>query len=75
MKLTPTLAKILSESLMTAKKAHHQFFTPEHVLSVALQYDVVVKILNACGADADEIRTETCNYLATKVPVSTSESQ
>lgn len=75
MKLTPTLAKILSESLMTAKKAHHQFFTPEHVLSVALQYDVVVNILTACGANADSIRTETCNYLATKVPVSTDESQ
>jgi len=75
MKLTPTLAKILSESLMTAKKAHHQFFTPEHVLSVALQYDVVINILSACGANADSIRTETCNFLATKVPVSTSEAQ
>lgn len=75
MKLTPTLAKILSESLMTAKKAHHQFFTPEHVLSVALQYDIVINILTACGANAESIRTETVNYLATKVPVSTSESQ
>ena len=75
MKLTPTLAKILSESLMTAKKAHHQFFTPEHVLSVALQYDVVVKILTACGANTETIRTETCDYLATKVPVSTAAAQ
>ncbi|MCQ2573115.1 MAG: AAA family ATPase [Treponema sp.] len=75
MKLTPTLAKILSESLMTAKKAHHQFFTPEHVLSVALQYDIVINILTACGANAESIRTETCNYLATKVPVSTAEAQ
>lgn len=75
MKLTPTLAKILSESLLTAKKAHHQFFTPEHVLSVALQYDVVVSILTACGANAEAIRAETVDYLATKVPVSTAEAQ
>ena len=70
MKLTPTLAKILSESMVTAKKSHHQFFTPEHVLSVALQYDLVVKILSACGADADSIRTNVVDYLSTKVPVS-----
>lgn len=59
---------------MTARKAHHQFFTPEHVLSVALQYDTVVKILSACGANSDEVRTQVCDYLATKVPVATSES-
>ena len=74
MKLTPMLAKILSESLMTAKKAHHQFFTPEHVLSVALQYDSVAKIISACGANSDEVRTQVCDYLATKVPVATGEA-
>ena len=71
MKLTPMLAKILSESLLTAKKAHHQYFTPEHVLAVALQYDVVCNILNACGANSDSIRTDVCSYLSTKVPVAT----
>ena len=69
MKMTPVLAKILSESLLTAKKSKHQFFTPEHVLAVALQYDIVCDILRSCGADTDQVRTDVCQYLAKQVPV------
>lgn len=40
MKVSPMLSKILSESLVQAKINRHEFFTPEHVLAVALQTEI-----------------------------------
>ena len=69
MKVSPMLTKILSESLAQAKSSHHEFFTPEHVLSVALQDDFVYHILSESGSDADSLKENLADFLANKVPV------
>ena len=74
MKVSPMLTKILSESLAQAKSSHHEFFTPEHVLSVALQNDFVCHILAESGSDSESLRTNISDFLANKVPVISDET-
>jgi len=69
MKVSPMLTKILSDSLMRAKVSNHQFFTPEHVLSVAIQNDFVAHILYESGSDNEALKTNLFDYLSSKVPV------
>ena len=69
MKVSPMLTKILSESLAQAKSSHHEFFTPEHVLSVALENEFVCHILCESGSDADALKANLTDFLANKVPV------
>ncbi|MBO4533472.1 MAG: ATP-dependent Clp protease ATP-binding subunit ClpA [Treponema sp.] len=69
MKVSPMLSKILSESLVQAKLNHHEFFTPEHVLAVALQNDFVCHILSESGSDSEALRSNISDFLANKVPV------
>ena len=44
MKVSPVLTKVLSDSMMMAKKSNHEFFTPEHILFHALKEDEVCKL-------------------------------
>ena len=69
MKVSPMLTKILSESLIKAKVSNHQFFTPEHVLSVALQNEFVAHILYESGSNNEALKTNLYEFLMTKVPV------
>ncbi|MCQ2575248.1 MAG: AAA family ATPase [Treponema sp.] len=69
MKVSPVLTKILTDSLAEAKKCNHEFFTPEHVLSVAIKIDFVEQILKESGTDTDRIRSSLSDFLANKVPV------
>ncbi len=69
MKVSPMLTKILSESLAQAKSSHHEFFTPEHVLSVALENEFVCHILAESGSDAQTLKENITDFLANKVPV------
>lgn len=69
MKVSPELTKILSESLLSAKQSHHQFFTPEHVLASALKEDFVLNLLVKSGADQKALKDALYNYLTSKMPV------
>lgn len=69
MKVSPMLTKILSEALIEAKKSHHEFLTPEHVLISALHNDFVIQLLNESGCDTASLISKTSDYIATKVPV------
>lgn len=69
MKVSNTLSRILSESLLVAKDFHHEFFTPEHVLATAIRDDFVEQLLHNSGGDTKELKTEVSNYLTTKLPV------
>ena len=69
MKVSPMLTKILSESLLKAKASNHQFFTPEHILSVAIQNDFVAHLLYESGSDNEALKTNLYEYLSTKMPV------
>lgn len=74
MKVSPVLTQILSEALISAKSFNHEFFTPEHVLAIAVKDDFVNKLLTDSGADTKELQIEVNNYLATKLPVISSEA-
>ncbi len=63
------LTKILSESLLKAKASNHQFFTPEHILSVAIQNDFVAHLLYESGSDNEALKSNLYEYLSTKMPV------
>ena len=69
MKVSTTLSRILSESLLVAKDFHHEFFTPEHVLATAIKDDFVEQLLHNSGGDTKELKSEVSNYLTTKLPV------
>lgn len=69
MKVSSILSKILSESLLTAKDFHHEFFTPEHVLATAIKEEFVEKLLSSSGADTRTLQKNVNNYLSTKLPV------
>ena len=69
MKVSTTLSRILSESLLVAKDFHHEFFTPEHVLATAIRDEFVEQLLQNSGGDTKELKTEVSNYLTTKLPV------
>ena len=69
MKVSPMLTKILSESLAQAKASHHEFFTPEHVLSVALENEFVCHILAESGSDSEALKTNLHEFLSNKVPL------
>ena len=71
MKITNILSKIITDSLVQARKYHHEFITPEHLLASAIETEVVKEILVECGANPYEISQNVNNYLATKVPVKT----
>ncbi len=69
MKVSPMLTKILADSLNEAKKSHHQFFTPEHVLAVAMADDFVCHILAESGSNCYQLKEALTDHLANKIPV------
>lgn len=69
MKISTLLNKILSEGLMNAKKSHHEFYTPEHLLFAAMESDQVCEILAAAGGNIEKIKSEIVSYLENKVPL------
>ena len=69
MTITPQLARILDQAFFNAKKSHHEFLTPEHVLRAALNFPQVCDLLNICGGDIENIRLILDNYINTQIPV------
>jgi ATP-dependent Clp protease ATP-binding subunit ClpA len=69
MEISQQLKKILSISFSDAKSSHHEFFTPEHILKTALQFDSVCGLLEASGADIATIRDTIDEYLKKQVPI------
>ncbi|MDR2079164.1 MAG: ATP-dependent Clp protease ATP-binding subunit ClpA, partial [Treponema sp.] len=52
-----------------AKARNHEYLTPEHVLYAALLFDEVQGILNACGANVNQLKHGMENFFEQKVPV------
>ena len=69
MRVTPVLAKVLSDALLEAKQSHHQFLTPEHILSCAINEDSVVSLITSAGGNVKNLKTDIYNYLTTQLPV------
>lgn len=67
-KVSPILAKILSEALLYAKQNLHQFLTPEHILSCSLNEKIVKDFLVESGADFQKLKNDVTHYIDTETP-------
>lgn len=63
------------EARFIAEDLNHLFFTPEHVLSVAVKKEFIADFLKKCGADLNFLRIELNNYIVTKIPVVSQENK
>ena len=69
MKISPQLSEIVKAAVAKAKSAHHEFVTPEHVLSAALDNMSVQNLFVICGADVAGIRENVNEYLQKHIPL------
>ena len=73
MKISSQLSKILKSAVDKAKNAHHEFVTPEHILSAALEDGAVQNLFVICGADVAGIRENIEEFLQKHIPIQSSE--
>lgn len=71
---SPLLGKIMLEARFIAEDLNHLFFTPEHILSVAVKKEFIADFLKKSGANLDFLKFELNNYLMTKIPVVSQEN-
>ena len=62
------------EARFVAEDLNHLFFTPEHILSVAVKKEFIANFLKKCGANLDFLKIELNNYIVTKIPVVSQEN-
>ncbi|MGI5174289.1 ATP-dependent Clp protease ATP-binding subunit ClpA [Treponema sp. OMZ 840] len=71
MKVGPKLQTALHRAFAVAKKAKHEFLTPEHLLYAALDDEYIINVLLLCGTDPGIIYRELEDYFAERIPVGT----
>ena len=71
MKISGPVQTIINRAYTEAKVRNHEYLTPEHILYVALDFDEVQVILQACGADMDYLRHGIETFFDKKIPIST----
>lgn len=54
--LSRELERLLSEAAESAKKRRHEFITSEHILLVLTRSPFIVEILEACGANVQQLK-------------------
>ncbi|MDR0447315.1 MAG: ATP-dependent Clp protease ATP-binding subunit ClpA [Treponema sp.] len=69
MKISRHVQAIINAAYNEAKIRNHEYLTPEHILYAALSFDDVQGVLNACGANLDQIRNGMESYFKQKVPL------
>ncbi|MDR2182188.1 MAG: ATP-dependent Clp protease ATP-binding subunit ClpA [Treponema sp.] len=71
MKISRHVQAIINAAYNEAKVRNHEYLTPEHILYAALSFDNVQGILQACGANLDQLKTGMESYFEQKVPMAT----
>lgn len=69
MTLSNSLQNVLDKAFFLAKKSHHEFLTPEHILFVALDFDAIKGLFLFCGVDSSYIQELAKEYLDKKIPI------
>ena len=69
MKISGPVRTIINRAYTEAKARNHEYLTPEHILYAALEFGEVQAILEACGADLDNIKHGMENFFDHKIPV------
>jgi ATP-dependent Clp protease ATP-binding subunit ClpA len=73
MKLSKNAQGIINAAYMEARIRRHEYLTPEHILYAALNVKEVKIVLNACGADVNQLKTGMESFLEEKIPVNDKE--
>ena len=66
--LSNRLKNVLDDAFELAKANKHEFVTPEHILFVALNLDVIKGLFLFCGVDSNYIQEMVDGYLKNKIP-------
>ncbi|MFP4424887.1 MAG: AAA family ATPase [Spirochaetaceae bacterium] len=69
MQIDRELQAVLNAAYQDARSRHHEYLTPEHILFAALHFEYPREVIEACDADADEIREAVDEYLKSHVPL------
>ncbi|MFW6216048.1 MAG: AAA family ATPase, partial [Alkalispirochaetaceae bacterium] len=69
MQIDRELQAVLNAAYQDARSRHHEYLTPEHILFAALHFEYPRDVIEACDADADEIRAAVDEYLKGHVPL------
>jgi len=69
MTLSNSLQNVLDKAFSLARKSHHEFLTPEHILFVALDFDAIKGLFLFCGVDSSYIQDLAKEYLDKKIPI------
>ena len=65
--LNKDLNRLLASTLREVKRRNHEYITVEHLIYVSLFDEVVIDILQRCGANVYEIKLELDRYLTHEI--------
>jgi ATP-dependent Clp protease ATP-binding subunit ClpA len=63
MRLDNVLNKIITAAYNEAKSRKHEYFTPEHILYAMMFFDEGRDIIESCGGDPEELKSELGRYM------------
>ena len=69
MKISGQVREIIDHAYKEAKLRSHEYLTPEHILYAALDFDEIQVILEACGANLEQLKQEVEVFFKQKIPV------
>ena len=67
--LSKDLEVTLNLAFREARAKRHEYMTVEHLLLALLDNDTASKVLRACGANIDELRSELVNFVDETTPL------
>ena len=70
MNISDDVQAVINSAWYEAKNRNHEYFTAEHVLYTALNFDKSKEILEDCGIDTDGLAEELEVYFEKHIPVS-----
>ena len=69
MRISGPVKNIINRAYTEAKLRSHEYLTPEHILYVALDFDEIQLILEACGANLEQLKLGMETFFEQKIPV------
>jgi len=67
--LSKELERTLNEAFKNARERHHEYMTVEHLLLSLLDNLTAAKVLRACGASMEQLRTDVVTFIEQTTPV------
>ncbi len=67
--LSKDLEQTLNDAFKAARAKRHEFMTVEHLLLALLDNDAALKVLQACGSDLSNLRSELVEFVDSTTPL------